>query len=53
MQITCKLSCRYMYIDYTSGKLTLKNTEEMENLLDQAFNNYKSQCKQLINWHIV
>lgn len=45
--------CRYMYIDYISGKLTLSNSEEMENLFDQTFgDDPKSQCKQLINWHI-
>lgn len=46
--------CRYMYIDYISDKLTLSKSEEMESLFDQTFgDDYKSQCKQLINWHIV
>ena len=46
--------CRYMYIDYISGKLTLSKSEEMESLFDQTFgDDYKSQCKQLINWYIV
>lgn len=46
--------CRYMYIDYISGKLTLSNSEEMESLFDQTFgDDYKSQCKQLINRHII
>lgn len=46
--------CRYMYIDYISDKLTLSNSEEMENLFDQTFgDNNKDKCKQLINWHIV
>lgn len=46
--------CRYMYIDYISDKLTLSKSEEMENLFDQTFgDDYKSQCKRLINSHIV
>lgn len=46
--------CRYMYIDYISDKLTLSNSEEMENLFDQTFgDNNKDKCKQLINWHMV
>lgn len=46
--------CRYMYIDTLSKKLTLSNSEEMENLFGQTFgDDYKSQCKQLINSHIV
>lgn len=46
--------CRYMYIDYISGKLTLSKSEEMESLFDQIFgDDNKSKCKQLINWHIV
>lgn len=43
-----------MYIDYISDKLTLSKSEEMESLFDQTFgDDYKSQCKQLINRHIV
>ena len=46
--------CRYMYIDYISGKLTLSNSEEMENLFDETFgDDRKGQIKQLINCHIV
>ena len=45
--------CRYMYIDYISDKLTLSNSEEMENLFDQTFgDNNRDKCKQLITWHI-
>lgn len=45
--------CRYMYLDYKSKRIKLSNSEEMENLFDQTFgDDYKSQCKQLINWHI-
>lgn len=46
--------CRYMYLDYKSGKILLSNSEEMESLFDQTFgDDRKSQCKQLINSHIV
>lgn len=47
-------NCRYMYIDYISGKLTLKNTEEMENLFDEAFgdDSSKVQCIKFINWYL-
>lgn len=46
--------CRYMYIDYISKRIKLSNSEEMENLFDQTFgDDYKGQCKQFINWHIV
>lgn len=46
--------CRYAYIDYISGKLTLKNTEEMEFLFDEAFgdDSYKTQCIKFINWYL-
>ena len=45
--------CRYMYIDYISDRLTLSNSEEMENLFDQTFgDNNRDKCKQLITWHI-
>ena len=43
-----------MYIDYISKRIKLSNSEEMENLFDQTFgDDYKGQCKQFINWHIV
>lgn len=46
--------CRYMYLDYKHKRIKLSNSEEMENLFDQTFgDDYKSQCKQLINSHIV
>lgn len=46
--------CRYMYLDYKSGEISLSNSEEMESLFDQTFgDDRKSQCKQLINSHIV
>ena len=46
--------CRYMYIDYISGKLKLSNSEEMENLFDETFgDDRRGQIKQLINCHIV
>lgn len=46
--------CRYMYLDYKSKRIKLSNSEEMENLFDQTFgDDYKSQCKQFINWYIV
>lgn len=45
--------CRYMYIDYISGKLTLSNSEEMESLFDQTFgDDHKGQCSQFINWYL-
>ena len=45
--------CRYTYIDYISGKLTLSNSEEMENLFDETFgDDRKSQCKQFINYYL-
>ncbi len=46
--------CRYMYLDYKSGEISLSNSEEMESLFDQTFgDDRKSRCKQLINSHIV
>lgn len=43
-----------MYLDYKSGEISLSNSEEMESLFDQTFgDDRKSQCKQLINSHIV
>lgn len=46
--------CRYMYIDYILGKLTLSNSDEMENLFDETFgDDRRGQIKQLINCHIV
>lgn len=46
--------CRYMYLDYKYERITLSNSEEMESLFDQTFgDDRKSQCKQLINLHIV
>lgn len=45
--------CRYMYIDYTSGKLTLSNSEEMESLFDQTFgDDHKGECENFINWYL-
>ena len=44
---------RYMYIDYISNKLTLKNTEDMEHLFEKAFDDdNKGQCEEFINWHL-
>lgn len=43
-----------MYLDYKYERITLSNSEEMESLFDQTFgDDRKSQCKQLINLHIV
>lgn len=45
---------RYMYLDYISGKLKLKNTEEMEHLFEQIFDDdHKGQCEEFINWHLI
>lgn len=44
---------RYMYMDYASGKLILKNTEKMERLFEQTFDDdNKGQCEEFINWHL-
>lgn len=47
-------NARYMYLDYINDKITLKNTEEMENLFENIFDdNPKGQCEQFIEWHII
>lgn len=45
---------RYMYLDFISGKLTLKSTEEMEHLFENIFDdNPKGQCEDFMNWHLL
>ncbi len=45
---------RYMYLDFLSGKITLKNTEEMEHLFENIFDdNPKGQCEDFMNWHLL
>lgn len=44
---------RYMYLDWTSGKIVLKDSEGMKNLLKQAFDDSpKGQCEEFINWYL-
>ena len=44
---------RYMYMDWKVGKLVLKDSEGMKNLLKQAFDDSpKGQCDEFINWYL-